>query len=79
MKRKRLAPLKTRAQERRALRERAANRAAARRGEPLPFPNPWDEWDPTKVDPGATQDEIHKRYVEFTKICPPPPRRVHIL
>ena len=71
--------LKTRAQGARALRERAANRTAARRHEPLPFPNPWDEWDPTKVAPGASMEAIRRRYVEFMKLCPRPRPKTHVL
>lgn len=74
-----LKRLKTPAQEARSRRERAANRRAARRGAPLPFPNPWDAWDPTKVDPGATPDEIHASYLEFRKLCAPRPRKRYTL
>jgi hypothetical protein len=79
MKRKPLPRLKTKEQEAKAMKQRADNRRAARDGKPLPFPNPWDEWDPTKVEPGSSVEEIHQSYVEFNKICPAPPRRVHIL
>ena len=59
--------------ERRATAERAANEAAWRRGETLPHPNLWDAVDPTKVDPGASPEAIHRSYLEFTKICRPRP------
>lgn len=71
--------VKTREQERRALAERGANRRAARDGEPLPYPNIWDELDPTKAPPDATPEEIHERYKEFRKLCPPRPRIEHTL
>jgi len=35
--------------ERRSMAQRGANEAASRAGEPLPYPNPWDVWDPTKL------------------------------
>lgn len=73
------ARLKTRSQEARALRERAANRAALRRGEPMPFPTPWDAWDPTKLAPGASQAAVERRYVEFSKLCPRPRAKTHVL
>jgi hypothetical protein len=71
--------LKSRAEEARALRQRAANRAAARRGDPLPFPNPWDAWDPTKLPQGASVRAIERRYREFLKLCPRPLRKTHDL
>jgi len=40
--------------EGRALEQRAANDRAAQARQPLPFPNLWDRWDPTKVDRGAS-------------------------
>ena len=45
---------KTRAQERRA------DARAAKAGKPLPFPNIRDAWDPTKVPPDATPEQIHQ-------------------
>lgn len=77
--RKRVPAVKTAAQIRRALRERAANARAAADSRPLPFPNPWDTLDPTKVPRDATPEQIHASYVEFRKLCPPPPRRKHFL
>lgn len=73
-----MAP-KTAEQERLALEQRAANERAARVGEPLPFPNPWDRWDPTKVSRDAGQDEVQASYIAFTKLCRPRPRRRHRL
>ena len=70
---------KTRAQIRRSLAERRANARAALANVPLPFPNPWDAADPTKVPRDATAEQIHTRYIEFRKLCPPPTRRKHFL
>jgi hypothetical protein len=56
----------------RCLRQREANRIAHERGEPLPHPNPWDTLDPTKVEPGATAEQITESYREFRRRCPPP-------
>ena len=70
---------KTRAQTRRQMAERRANARAAKAGKPLPFPNIWDTWDPTKVPADATPEEIHRSYLEFTKICRPRPRKRYIL
>jgi hypothetical protein len=72
-------PIKTPEQEERALAERAANARAAEEGLRLPFPNPWDLLDPTKVDRDATLAEIHASYVEFCKLCRPRPRKRHRL
>lgn len=64
----------------RALEERAANERAQREGRPLPYPNPWDELDPTKLLPEeATPERIAERYREFCKLCSRPKGRVHIL
>lgn len=65
--------------EARQLAQRAANERAHEAGAPLPFPNPWDAWDPTKVSRDASPEEIHRSYLEFTKICrPPKPKRYTI-
>lgn len=65
--------------EQRAVAQRKANEDALQAGEPLPYPNPWDTIDPTKVAPDATAEEIHQRYLEFRKICrPPKPKRYTI-
>ena len=58
--------------EQRAITQREANERAVRAGEPMPFPNPWDRLDPTKVAPEATPEEIHQSYLEFCKLCRPP-------
>jgi len=61
-----------RRKEERAMAQRAANAAADREGNPLPFPNPWDEADPTKLRPEeASEEAALRRYREFCKICPP--------
>ncbi len=70
---------KTREQELRAARERAANEAAKEAGSPLPFPNLWDELDPTKLPRDASDEAIQERYREFCKLCPPTPRKKHVL
>ncbi len=58
-----------------ALAEREANARAAAAGEPLPFPNPWDAWDPTKVARDATPAQIHQSYLAFRKRCRLPLKR----
>jgi hypothetical protein len=70
---------KTADQERLALEQRAANQSAALAGEPLPFPNMWEQLDPTKVARDAGPDELQSSYVAFSKLCPPKPRRRHRL
>jgi hypothetical protein len=70
---------KTRAQVRRAMAERRANESAAERGEPLPYPNIWDEVDPTKVPRDASEQEILESVAAFLKLCPPPARKRHVL
>ena len=70
---------KTRAQERRAIHQRAENLRAKREERPMPYPNIWDVLDPTKVGPDATPEEIHQSYLEFCKLCPPPKRIEYIL
>jgi len=60
-------------EEERAMAQRAANERARRAGRPLPYPNPWDAVDPTKVPRDASPEEIHRSYLEFSKICRPPP------
>lgn len=59
--------------ERVAMAQREANARAAERGEPLPFPNPWDLWDPTKVPPDATPEQITASYRAFRALCRPAP------
>lgn len=72
-------PLKTPEQERRAESERAANDRAAAQGLPLPYPNLWDGIDPTKVAPGATEDELQASYAAFRTLCRPRARKQHRL
>ncbi len=57
--------------EERALAQRAANAAAAREGRPLPYPNPWDALDPTKLPRDATSETYRQSFREFRKLCPP--------
>lgn len=79
MKKKPSVRYKTRAQEKRALAQRAENEKAQREGRPLPYPNPWDAVDPTKVPRDATPEQITQSYRDFCKICPPPKRIVYTL
>ncbi len=71
--------IKDEEQTARALAQRSANEEARKNGLPLPYPNIWDELDPTKVDRDATVDEIHRSYVEFTRVCRHRPRKSHTL
>lgn len=64
-------PYKTAEQQREQHRQLEANRLAKQSGDPLPYPNLWDFLDPTKVDEGASPEEITASYREFRKICPP--------
>jgi hypothetical protein len=64
-----------REKEARAIAERAANAEAQARGEPMPFPNPWDAWDPTKVAADATPEQITQSYRELAKRCRVPTKR----
>ena len=66
-------------QERQAIAQRCANERAKAQGLPLPYPNPWDIWDPTKVRPDATPEEIHWSYLEFRKLCAPPLRKSYTI
>jgi hypothetical protein len=80
MKRKRNPyAVKSRRQTARALSQRAANARAFREGRPLPYPNPWDAVDPTKVPRDATPEQVHESYREFMKLCRPIPRKKHYL
>lgn len=60
-----------RQKEKRASAQRAANLRAVRDGRPLPYPNPFDRLDPTKLPAGATADQIAQSHREFRKICRP--------
>jgi hypothetical protein len=72
--------VKTPEEEARAIAQREANERAKAEGLPLPHPNPWDVWDPTKLDPAeATPERIAQRYREFRKLCPPRKRKEHFL
>jgi hypothetical protein len=59
--------------------QRAANEEASKKGLPLPYPNIWDFLDPTKLPPGATEEEIMARHREFKKICRPPRVKRHTI
>ena len=74
-----IAPPKTKEQEHRAELERESNARAQLTGQPLPFPNPWDHVDPTKVRSPATDAELQDSYAEFRKICRPRARKQHRL
>ena len=63
--------------ERRRLAQREANARAAEQGEPLPFPNIWDELDATKVPPSAPVEQRLASIREFRRICRPRPKRRH--
>ncbi|MBI2900095.1 MAG: hypothetical protein HYY17_07910 [Planctomycetes bacterium] len=71
--------VKSRDREARAMAQRRANARARARNRPMPYPNPWDTWDPTKVPQDATPEQIHRSYLEFRKLCPPPPRKVYTI
>jgi hypothetical protein len=60
-----------RRKEERALAQRAANQKAAREGKPLPYPNPFDRLDPTKLPPDASPSQIMERHRKFREICRP--------
>ena len=72
-------PLKTDAQVRRALSQRARNQRAAGEGRALPFPNVWDAADPTKVVAPASDEMMQASYAAFRTLCRPRPRRQHLL
>jgi hypothetical protein len=65
--------------ERKAMAERTANEEAAKKGLPLPYPNIWDFLDPTKLPPGATEEELMASHREFNKICRRPPEKRHTI
>lgn len=71
--------MKSRAQIEAALAQRTANAEAAASGRALPFPNPWDVWDPTKVPASATAEAITDSYRRFCVLCHKRPRKVHVL
>jgi hypothetical protein len=72
-------PLKTDAQVRRALSQRARNQRAAGDGRTLPFPNVWDAADPTKVVAPASDEMMQASYAAFRTLCRPRPRKQHRL
>ncbi|MCA9548309.1 MAG: hypothetical protein KC613_28090 [Myxococcales bacterium] len=53
----------------RATWQRARNDEAKAAGQPLPYPNPFDRWDPTKVGPDATEAELMASLEAFQRIC----------
>lgn len=60
-----------RRKEERAATQRVANMEAIREGRPLPYPNSWDELDPTKVSADSTPEQLAERHRQFTKLCRP--------
>ena len=74
-------PVKTDEQEARSLAERHANERARGSDEPLPYPNVWDQLDPTKLPRGKihSDEEVHRRYIEFCQLCPRPQKTKHTL
>jgi len=74
-----LFAMKTAEQTARAEAERQANELAADQGQALPFPNPWDAIDPTKVSPNAPAQERQASYQRWSQLCRKRPRKVHIL
>jgi|GEM_PF-2683496 len=71
--------MKTAEQTARAKAERLANELAADQGQALPFPNPWDAIDPTKVSPNAPAQELQASYQRWSQLCRKRPRKVHLL
>ncbi len=59
--------------------EREANQAAFQAGQPVPFPNPWDVWDPSKLPRDAPPEAYPESYRAFTRLCRPKPRKRHVL
>ena len=68
-----------REKEARAVAQRAANEAALARGEPLPFPNPWDAVDASKVPADASPEQITASYEAFSLQCRPRARKRHTI
>ncbi len=71
--------MKTAEQTARAEAERLANEQAAGEGRDLPFPNPWDAIDPTKVPRNASAEELQTSYQRWSQLCRKRPRKVHLL
>ncbi|MDX2023544.1 MAG: hypothetical protein SF187_25125 [Deltaproteobacteria bacterium] len=71
--------MKTAEQTARAEAERLANEQAAADGNALPFPNPWDAIDPTKVSQDASPEELQESYLRWSQLCRKRPRKVHLL
>ena len=73
--------MKSQAQLATAERQRAENDAALHRGETLPFPNRWDALDPSKVAAGEllSNERLLASARAFLKLCPPKPRRKHVI
>ena len=63
--------------EDRALAQRAANMTATREGKPVPYPNPFMSWDPTKVPRNASPSEYLASVIEFRKLCRPSEPKRH--
>lgn len=71
--------MKTAEQTARAEAERRANEQAAAEGRALPYPNPWDAIDPTKVPQNASAQELQASYQRWSQLCRKRPRKVHLL
>lgn len=65
--------------ELRSIAQREANQTASRAGLSLPFPNPWDELDTTKLPRDASAQQIHERVRRLSEICRKPPCQRHTL
>lgn len=71
--------MKTEDRVARAIAQRDANERAREAGQPLPYPNPWDALDPTKLPRDATAEQLHQRVRRFARICRKPPCKRHTL
>ena len=60
-----------RRKEERSMAQRTANAAAEREARPLPYPSPWEAFDPTKLRRDASFEVWIERVREFQKICRP--------
>jgi len=70
--------MKTAEQTARAQAERMANEKAVSDGATLPFPNPWDAVDLTKVAAPASAKELKLSYQRWSELCRKRPRKAHL-